>query len=486
MTELWLRNPKGYIREALECGFRNFTWDVTQAILGRVEVLSWIRTAAVGYSDDVTLLLTDFSGAALYSIFDRYEKPQAVYPTWTPEDKMHRLEWLMQNNIGNMPEFTGDTSVPTQQRPVAGQAHRVVVHRIGKSDEAQRHLVLQLREMQQRYPECELFVSGMGSYSAMFDYGFTAVDYRPICMSVGGSEAGIFRQVVLPTGKLLHTEHVHDPRYTDWFNIIGWDQRKIITKEDYVRVNLDGLRWAHKNFKNITPFVSRRSGKHQPQINDAFVWTSDKDFILPAARRRVMRNIGIKPNELDQFTCNTCILHNACTLYRKDSVCTVKGSDTVALADSFGTRNSDAIIGGLVKLLQRNAERLEDAQAREDNSDELDPEVTKLYKTVFDQGVKLAKLIDPSLSGAKVHVNINNGQQANLTVATADPRKLVASIVAELEAAGVPREKITSEMIKGALTAMAKGDDQKQKSIAQSSAVANVAVPKVIKGELAF
>ena len=69
---------------------------------------------------------------------------------------------------------------------------------------------------------------------------------------------------------------------------------------------------------------------------------------------------------------------------------------------------------------------------------------------VFDQGVKLAKLIDPNLNGSKVQVNVSGAA----TVSATSPRQLIAAAVRELEARGVPREKITTEMIQGLLTGM--------------------------------
>jgi hypothetical protein len=183
-----------------------------------------------------------------------------------------------------------------------------------------------------------------------------------------------------------------------------------------------------------------------------------------------MRNVGINSTDLDKFQCNTCILMNACTLFRENSVCTVKGSETVGLADAFGSRNVDVLIGGMSQLLKRNAERLEDAMAVEEAAaDGLDPEVTKLGKTVFDQATKLAKLIDPSLAGGpkvQVNVGVGSGGSAQVAIAQSDPKQLMATVVAELEASGISRDEITSDLVKGVLKNMANVSQQQAVSTA--------------------
>lgn len=78
---------------------------------------------------------------------------------------------------------------------------------------------------------------------------------------------------------------------------------------------------------------------------------------------------------------------------------------------------------------------------------------------VFDQGVKLAKLLNPALAGGpKVQVNVGAGGAA--TVSEVNPRQLAAMAVKELEQRGIPRESITGEMISTLLTDM--GDESKR------------------------
>lgn len=475
-TELWLRQPNGYILEALEEGFTKFTWHVGSLLKTNIEVLSWLRSASMGYGVDIRAMLIDHSGAAEYSVFGNYLTPEAVYPTWALDEPIEQLEWLMQNNVGELKEFYGDESVQIDMRPVKGQKHRVVIHRTGPSDVHQNSFMLFLREMQLQYPDCELFISGPRHFSILFNYGFTAADWLPTIVSNTGA---VSRQVILPSGKIIGEGHQHDPRYKDWFELVGWNQSNLINKRDYLQFTLRSAAWAQRNFDKVTPFVLERMGRKVFKPTE-FRAVSDRDFVLPTARRRVMRNLGIQVSELDKFLCDTCILQNACSLYREGSVCTVKGSETVSLAKNFGTRSADLIITGLGKLLERQVERLEAAQAIEDQNGEVDPDLTKQYNSVFANGVKLAKLINPELSGgARVQVNVGVGAAA-AQVSTANPRQLVAGIVAELEAQGIPREQITSAMIKGVLESAASNGSQRA---IQAAAV--TAESKTINGSLA-
>lgn len=483
-VDLWIAQSQNYIDIALEMGFRKFTWGVGPLIKSRLEMFSWVRAHSAAYGP-VTMMLIDHAGAAEYSSYGRYEKPLAVYPTWAPDENWEDLLDLIENPVGERPDVCSDGRVPSNMRPVFGQKHRVVIHYLMDAGPARHQFLLEMRDLQLQYPEVELFISGAQKFSDLFGLGFKAVDYRPHELTPSGQSTD---RVVLPTGRVVAYHNKFDLRYKDWFDLIGEDQTYFIDKKARIRACLTSVKWASMHFDSVTPFVAAggrgiMGSKNTVFMPSEFFKVSDKDFILPAARRKAMRNLGLKVDEYDQFSCDTCILHNACTLYRQGSVCTVKGSEGMALADAFGSRNADVIMNGLSQLLQRNAERLEDSMAKEEADGELDPEVTKLSKTVFDQGVKLVKLIDPSKAGgAKVQVNVGVGQggQANVGISGSSPKELMATVVAELEAAGIPRDEIDSTMVKGVLRNMAQvGQPQ-----AVSTAVTKhkMLKPKMIEG----
>lgn len=460
-TDLWLRQPKTYIQEALDEGFNKFTWHLAAALDQKIDVLSWLRNATIGHGN-IRVMIVDYTGASEYSIYDRYDSPQAVYPTWAADEPFDQLIWLVENPVGDDPDFYDDKGVQSDMRPVKGQKHRVVLHRLGEPGIERNGLILRIRELQLLHPECELFISAPFEYNTLFGMGFQAVDAMPGNVSASGA---IFETVYLPTGKQLKMNTAFDRRYKDWFELLGWDQSMLTDRRQFLRYNLRGLKWAAKNFDMAIPFVKTvvpSKGKREVFKPSEFRHVSDKDFMLPAARRNTMRNFGFALTELDKFMCDTCILHNACTLYREGSLCAVKGSEGMGLADKFGTRNAQAIIGGLDELLKKQVERVEDDLAEEAVSNERNPDLTRDINAVMSNGIKLAKLLDPALAGGpKVQVNVGVNGNAQVAVAQADPKQLVASIVAELEASGLKREEITSAHIKAMLEGMANRGEQR-------------------------
>jgi hypothetical protein len=105
------------------------------------------------------------------------------------------------------------------------------------------------------------------------------------------------------------------------------------------------------------------------------------------------------------------------------------------------------------------ANRLERAAGIEQELDDISPEVSKLINSLFSQGVTLAKLLDPSLrgGGVKVQVGVLNGQ-ATAAVSTSTPAELTGQVVRALEAQGIPRDKITPDLVMATLQGMADKD----------------------------
>lgn len=454
MFDLWFRQPRVYMPHALEAGASNFTWHLASALSKKYDVLSWFRNAVIGYPE-CRMMIVDYSGAAEYTQYSPYEIPLAVYPTWSADEDFNELIHLVENPVSENPEFTDNEAIARDMRPVRGQKHRVVLHHLGEAGAQRDGLILRIRDLQQLHPECEIFISQQIMFSTLFGLGFKAGDVIPASVMEAG---GITEAVNLPTGKRLGAPNIWDSRYSDWFELLGWRQRDLYDKHQMTRYNIEALMWAARNYDKAIPFVREGAtarGRKQVIRSPEFLITSDKDFVLPAGRRILMRNLGLD-EELDKLACDTCMLHNACTLSREGAVCAVKGSDGMELSKHFGTRNAQAIIDGLDKLLKKQVERLENAQTAEEVSGDPDPDLTKQYNSVFANATKLAKLIDPSLAGgAKVQVNVGVNGNAAVAVASADPKQLVASVVAELEASGIPRADITPEMIKGVLTGMA-------------------------------
>lgn len=140
-------------------------------------------------------------------------------------------------------------------------------------------------------------------------------------------------------------------------------------------------------------------------------------------------------------------------------MCTVPNSDGKQLADMFGSRDPERIIDALGELNARMAERAIDAMEGELPTEDraLDPTVSTALSQVFANGVKLAKLIDPKLSGGSggsgttVNIGITGSARQQVTATRTDEsqtRELAATVIAELEAEGHQRSQITEDMVR--------------------------------------
>lgn len=129
-------------------------------------------------------------------------------------------------------------------------------------------------------------------------------------------------------------------------------------------------------------------------------------------------------------------------------------AEPTELAKFFKTRDAETIMDGLGTLMAANTRRLERGMRAESMMDELDPEVSKIMGQVFEQGVKLAKLVDPALRSGGTKVQVNVGQVGAAGVPAGNPRQLVAAAVRELRQRGFSEDQITPDVIQGVLTGM--------------------------------
>lgn len=145
-------------------------------------------------------------------------------------------------------------------------------------------------------------------------------------------------------------------------------------------------------------------------------------------------------------------------------------SDGRRLSEMFGSRDPDKIIDALgewnAKMAQRAMEAM-DNEAPEKAA--LDPTVSTALNQVFANGTKLAKLINPALSGGPtVNVGIATGGRPQVSSqrvgGESGTRELAATVIAELEAEGYDRSKITEAMVKEKLQEYVKRDNDKTAS----------------------
>jgi hypothetical protein len=224
-----------------------------------------------------------------------------------------------------------------------------------------------------------------------------------------------------------------------WVNLLGMSVTDLKIPRNRCIFNIKSALWAGDHFAEKVNFKSKGTVQVDP---DSPITK------LPTTRHFQTNSTAVK-QEGDMIACDTCSLSEGCKHYREGAVCTVQGSETNPLAKLFNSRDSSRIIDGLGTILAAQTERLERGMNLEEEDEVLDPEVTKIMNQLFTNGVKLAKLIDPSLS--KPLVQINNGK----AVAGASPKEFVAIAVRALEDQGIKREDITPELLEATLRRLA-------------------------------
>lgn len=437
-TEVWFRNPHDYIRELVECGEYKIAWD--RGLLHK-KGIDPIRHANLYFANGFPyrVLCVGTQGTAEYRLGDTLEAPSAVYPTWAYGEDSVILEEMLAHPYGEDDEACSDLDVPGDERPTFGQEHRVVVTDVPNTQHGPgRQFIRFLKGLQQEYPRAIIHLHGTYGWKVAFGMDFGAADVEPRTAAQKG-------RVHLPAGSVEKYERlVQKPQ---WAANLGFTPADLKDPKNRCKFNIKSAVWAGAHYTQMFKFRTTR-GESEVDYE-----SSDTDYEPQTTPgRNSQRSLPVKDG--DQQLCDTCSLQNTCKYYRSGAVCTVPGAEPVKLARMFNTRDADTIIDGLGTLMAANASRLERGLRWEEIDGEVDPEVSKMLGQVFDQGVKLAKLLEPGRfsGGAKVQVNVGSGGAAAVTAG--NPRQLVAQVVRELEQQGIPRDKITPDMVKGALEGM--------------------------------
>lgn len=405
-TEVWVRNPDYCIRECLELNFGNIVWDEgylnSRGInpdkfmqLYYPPTMPW-RMLIIGSSDEGAKLITPQTSSA---------RPEALFPVWEYGEPMALLEEMLDS------EDTG--TVVINRSPSAGTG-------VGRS------FFRLLSEMQEENPQTNIHVHGMYSWRVMFGLGFKSVDIDPRT----GAKKG---KVMLPPGKEVTYEYAG--KWPQWITIFGYKPIDLAVPRVRCMYNIKSALWAAEHYRTDVKFKPNGKVVVDPDASHEELATNNSIFV----KRK------LQPREGDYFLCELCSLQTACKYFRTGSVCSVPDSEPAELARFFKTRNSDTIIEGLGTLLAAESARLERAMADELMDGKTSPEVTKIINTLFDRGVKLAKLVNPTLAAAGA-TRVNLVQQNN-AIQAGTPQQLMAAVVAELEGRGIPRQNITPEMI---------------------------------------
>lgn len=433
-TEIWVRNPDNYIKECVEVGITHLAWDY--GILKKKSI-DPDRFAQLYYGASLPwrALIIREQGAVEIDQDHNMDNPSAVYPVWEYGQPIELLERYVTDQANTLERMRADKMCP--DKPLDGQEHRVVIIRMPSGSTSPGRAFLRvLSQFQDEYPECIIHVHGLYSFRLMFALSFRSVDIEPRNLAQKG-------KVVLPSGKEMAFEYTSNE--DQWVNLLGFKTVDLKIPRNRCMFNIRSALWAGEHFKEAVKFRTRGFTHVDPD---------DPMKKLPQSRSIMVHRVN--PQEGDKFLCNLCSLQTACKYFRDGAVCIVPDSEPVELARFFKTRDADSIIDGLGTLLAAESSRLTKALAAEQEKEELYPETTKIINTLFDRGVKLAKLVDPRLAAAgapRISVTQING---------ATPQGLVSSITEQFVAMGIPRSDITPDMVMKLLNEQT---DLKQKAI---------------------
>lgn len=438
-TECWFRNPHNFIKELVETGeSMNVAWDRGILVKKHIDPLKHAQLY-FGESADFRVLCIGRQGTAEIDKDHSLENPAAVYPTWEYGENIDILEEMMSSNIGyDINACTAD--VPVDQRPVPNQEHRVVVTNLPNIQmNANRAFYRQLKVMQEDNPDCILHIHGTYSFRVAFGMGFGAADIEPRGDAANG-------RVILPNGKIQPFARLINQQ--QWCNLIGFSVPELKDPRNRCMFNIRSAVWAAEHWDDNLKFQSQ---------GEAEVDTSSPNTVVPTTAK-VNTALALAPKDGDKIVCDKCSLADSCKYFRVGSVCTIPGSESAPLVRMFKSRDSSQIIDALGTLQAAGVKRLQRGMEEEEEFGELDPEVTKMMAQLFNQGLKLAKVVDPTLNKPGVQINMP-GSGGGTSGNGLSSKQIMAEVVRTIEQGGVKREDITADMVENVLRQMGFQDD---------------------------
>lgn len=413
-TEVWLRNPRNWIVEAVECRASNIIFSMGTVIKWNMDP---VRFMELFYPADLPWRLVVVGDNSADEFRSGSPDMVAQWPVW--------------NHFDAWPELLD--MIEEQEERDAPEKRVILANLPDVRTGPGAQFMITLAELQAEHPDVILHLHGLNAFVKLFSHEYGAVD-----LELRTSAA--HKRVFLPNGKMIHIDYA--AQNLQWINMLGYSTPDLQVPRNRCMYNIKAALWAGDHFRDNERFLSRRPrveyGSGNPQ--------------KPAKPKRITPYSG-RPEHGDKFLCNLCSLQSNCQFFREGSVCGVPDSEPTELANFFKSRDSDTIITGLQTLLQFQARRVEREAAQEDSTGEYSKELTKLVDSLFDRGIKLAKLVDPKLSSPKLAVLLPGGAAPMPGVANQDPREMVKQVIIELEGRGIPRDKITPEMLTNILGA---------------------------------
>lgn len=436
-TEIWYRNCLAYHREMIETNQFNVAMDAGYIAKRRFNAVQWANlTFGPAAPWRVLIIGSEEQGAREYRA--GHEGTYAKYPVWFADTEPDIL-WA---HLENEPKYIIVSNLPDMR------------------SQPGKNLLGVLETLQDDFPNTKLHVHGLYSFHCLFGYKFRSVDHNP-------REDAAVDKLYFYDGKLVYRKKLLETpqllaAYEPWVELEGMKMadlevprnRCIFNIKSYIRAS-----YMYRRSEKIAIPRKNAAKNRFRQIED--VDTSQLDFKVVQSNRTLLRNkLPVVGGDL--FACDTCTLALDCNTFRKGAVCAVGHSEASGLAKYFNTRNSETILDGLSKLMAIQADRLDTELLKEEVTGDTSKEATKMLKEMFDQGTKLAKLVDPSLRSApKVTVNVGGQPELN-GGGVPSPKQVITAAIRELELRGVPRADITPDMIKGLVAGMVDPDNSRR------------------------
>lgn len=417
-AEIWFRNCFLYVNELIEENEYNVVLDIGYTVKRKLDPIKWMELK-FGNSFPWRLILVGELDQGAKEYRSGSSKPYVSHPVWSA--KLEDVDALYE--LVNTGEHEYVVAVDFPNMVFASS----------------KYLLRQVSDLQEQYPKTKILIHGLYSISKLLGNSFLAVDFNPRDDAAHGT-------VYFPSGKFYKIENI-GPEEMPNLALCGMTKKDIEVPRNRCLFNIRSIRRASYSFKE-----EKRYSTKAKDFYNLDIYSSDTQFRQVTNNRIFLRN-NLKILGGDKFHCDTCTLALDCKLYRKGAVCAVPGTEVANLSKYFATRNSEVIVEGLGKLMQMQAERIEQDIRTEEIEGAKDKDINKDLKSLFDQGTKLAKLIDPNLRGTSqtnVQVNVDSGKLNGQPSA----KVLITEAIKELELRGIPRDRITPGMIQGLFEGM--------------------------------
>lgn len=416
--EFWVRNPHNYIRECVATQQNKIAFDA--GVLIKLNLDPQIF-ASMYFPADFRCLSIGDKGAVETTREHSTLTPKAVYPTW-------------RYGVNDIPELEAFCA-EDWEGGVSGQERRVVITHlpITRGGMAKKFLLL-LKEIQDDYPKAIIHIHGTYAWNALLGLDFKSADFEVRTIARGGT-------VLLASGKKVH--HTKAMKFLKWLKLIEVPVESLESPSGRCIANILALQWATENWDKTT----LPSGTWVPRPMTEEDLERYLNGAVPEPRPHIpTRNVHpALPG--DKLACDYCSLARECRSYRVGSICTLPKSSGLELYEYFESRDTDAIMMGLAKIMAIDADRLKDGREMEKEFGELSKEVTGISKDLFNKGVQLARLVDPALRSGGINVNVSQNNNSVSLNQGGTPQMEAAKAIELLEQNGIPRVEITSDMV---------------------------------------